>query len=313
MWLGYVTLAYELMGELRPSLVLDIGSSGPDLYFGCCQAITDGRFGCAAYFGISSHAASVVVEEAREHNDALYPAFSKVTAQLAPESFSDGSVHLLHVDLRGTRRADETLNGWLPKVAASGVVLLSGIDEREQQADGWKVWERVRDSGEHFAFHHGGGLGIWRKPGAHGDGQKLLLGMFDGSPPEQDDLRRRYEVYAEYLEGVLYRKATSRLDDQVAELTAELHATRHERIFLETELTRSQQVRDDAVRETKRLVGVLEGERTRSAPLDAEIQRLHDLIHSERQVMQALMNSLSWRVTAPLRKVTGLLRGTNKG
>ncbi len=82
------------------------------------------------------------------------------------------------------------------------------IEARMKDFGVWRFWDELRTEhpGETFAFRHGFGLGVWRKPGGEVSDAPLLRFMFQSTPGEQEDLRRFYVMAAMFHD--YRRKAT---------------------------------------------------------------------------------------------------------
>jgi hypothetical protein len=305
-WFGHLAFARDLVAALRPALLVQLGTVSGDSYFGFCQSIVELGLDCVCYGVLAPGSDSSPLAS---YNATHYEAFSHLLdGDEAARSFSENSIGLLHV------RAIEHLNDWLPKVAPGGFVLIDGITARDTGSDAWRAWERMESAfPDHFAFHHGGGLGVLRKPGGNPLLSSLLLSLMSGSEETCEYVRRHYVIYSGYLDRILHADgATQALNKKIEELTTELRAAQHERMFLETELKQTQFERNDARRTIDQvqasLAAIQAAGQTRETQLQAENRRLDELLQSERAVLQALLHSLSWKVTAPLRAFLEALR-----
>jgi hypothetical protein len=306
-WFGHLAFAHDLVAALRPSLLVQIGTGSGDSYFGFCQSIVEQGLDCLCY-GVLPPAEDSA--QLTAYNDAHYGAFSYLLdSDEASRRFSEGSIDLLHIGIAGYRT-----DVWLPKVKPGGFVLIDGVADREAGRDTWRRREQLESTfSEQFAFHHGGGLGVLRKPGGTPLTSSLLLSIMSGSAEAREYVRRHYVIYNGYLDRILHIDgATQALNTRIEELTTELQATQHERMFLETEWKQTQFERNDARRSLDHLAAVLAASQTKEIQLQAETRRLAELLQSEREVMQALTNSLSWKVTAPLRAAMEALRTHKK-
>jgi hypothetical protein len=273
-WFAHLAFANDLIAALRPSLLVELGTVSGDSYFGFCQSILEHGFDCACYGVLASTDECSQLKSYNTH----YEAFSYLLdSDEASRRFSENSIDLLHI----CQAANTAFDDWLPKVKPGGFVLIDGIESAFP---------------DQLAFHHGGGLRVLRKPGGSPLVSPLLVSLLSGSREAREYVRRHYVIYSE--------------------LTSELRAAQHERTFLETELTRTQFERNDARRTLEQLQKSLaparEASQARETQLQEEIQRLTGLLESEREVIQSLMHSLSWKATAPLRLVMETLRPHKK-
>ena len=129
-----------------------------------------------------------------------------------------------------------------------GFVLLDRINNKSAASGLWRTWEQM-EFPERFAFHHAGGLGVLRKPGGELLTSELLRAMTGGPADVCEYIRRHYVIYSGYLERILHMDgATQALKARLEELTDELRAAQHERLFLESELTKTQLEQNEARR-----------------------------------------------------------------
>ncbi|MDQ2843065.1 MAG: hypothetical protein M3Y72_18905 [Acidobacteriota bacterium] len=279
-WFAHLAFANDLIAALRPSLLVELGTVSGDSYFGFCQSTLEHGLNCVCYGVLASTDECSRLKSYNTH----YEAFSYLLdSDEASRRFSENSIDLLHI----CQAANTAFDDWFPKVKPGGFVLIDGIPNREQTESAFP---------DQFAFHHGGGLGVLRKSGGSPLVSPLLLSLLSGSEEAREYVRRHYVIYSE--------------------LTSEARAAQQERMFLETELTQTQFERNDARRTLDQLQTSLaparEASQARETQLQEEIQRLTGLLQSEREVIQSLMHSLSWKATAPLRRVTEALRSHKK-
>jgi L-rhamnose mutarotase len=273
-WFTHLAFANDLIAALRPSLLVELGTVSGDSYFGFCQAVLEHGLDCACYSVLASADESLRLKSDNTH----YEAFSYLLdSDETSGRFSENSIDLLHI----CPAANTAFDAWFPKVKPGGFVMIDGIESALP---------------DQFAFHHGGGLGVLRKPGGSPLVSPLLQALLNGSAEEREYVRRHYAIYSE--------------------LTSEVRAAQHERMFLETELTKTQFERNDSRRTLEQLQKSLaparEASEAREIQLQEEIQRLNGLLQSEREVIQSLMHSSSWKATAPLRLVMEALRPHKK-
>ncbi|MEB1610115.1 class I SAM-dependent methyltransferase [Xanthomonas campestris pv. campestris] len=170
-WHGHIPFAAWLVEELRPNLLVELGTHHGASYLGFCQAISELAISTrcyaidtwqgdehAAYYGDS------VYEQLRSYHDAKYNDFSKLlrcTFDEGVEKFIDGSIDLLHIDGLHTYEAvKHDYESWFPKLSRRAVVLFHDLEERQGDFGVWRFWSELVDKYPSFSFTHSHGLGV---------------------------------------------------------------------------------------------------------------------------------------------------------
>jgi len=204
-WVDHIQFGYDLVAALRPRKLVELGTQAGLSYFAFCQSVQEHDLETLCYavdtWEGEQHTGAYdesVFDKVSEVNRLNYSGFSYLMRMYFNEAlqhFADESIDLLHIDGLHTYDAvKDDYFSWEPKVAPGGIVLFHDIEARLKDFGVWRFWEDLRHElpGETFAFQHGFGLGVWRKPGGKPIEEPLLRYMFDSTPGEQDDLRRFY-------------------------------------------------------------------------------------------------------------------------
>lgn len=176
-WTSHLHFGYDLVAQLRPRLLVELGVDRGESYFAFCQSAVENATGTTC-LGIDTwegdpHAGGydeTSFAQVTEHNAANYGGFStllRTRFEAARGRFADESIDVLHLDglhTEGAVRAD--LESWLPKLKPGGILLLHDVGVRQRDFGVWKVWEKMRHAGRSFTFTDGPGLGVWQKPPA---------------------------------------------------------------------------------------------------------------------------------------------------
>ncbi|HTV65511.1 MAG TPA: class I SAM-dependent methyltransferase [Bryocella sp.] len=215
-WTGHLTFASELIGDLEPGLIVELGTHWGEAYFTFCQTVQERGLSTLCYAvdhwlgdEHAGHYGEEVFEEVGRYNDRFYRQFSYLLRRSFDDAlaqFADNTIDLLHIDGLHTYDAvTRDFRNWLPKVSPGGIVLLHDLTPRHQDFGVWRLWDEIkREFPDNFEFHHSWGLGVVRKAG--GRRSTLLTELlFDSSPAVREDLRRRYVIYASHLEHMLGR------------------------------------------------------------------------------------------------------------
>ena len=217
-WIDHIQFGYDLVAATKPKRLVELGTQSGMSYFAFCQSVQENDLDTICY--------AVDTWEGEEHtgkydesvwemvssvNRLNYTGFSYLMRMYFSEAlnhFEDESIDLLHIDGLHTYDAvREDFETWAPKVAPGGIVLFHDIGARMKDFGVWKFWEELRQKEQDtYEFYHGFGLGVWRKPGGEPSTEPLLRYMFEGTPGEQDELRRFYVFASMYHD--FRRKAT---------------------------------------------------------------------------------------------------------
>ncbi len=322
-WSGHLPFANDLIAELRPTLLVELGTHYGESYFGFCQSVAEHRLPCLCYavddWRGDAHSlfyGEEVFDDVRRHNDTFYKAFSyllRSSFDAALQQFGDETIDLLHIDgLHTYEAASHDFRTWLPKVKPGGVILLHDIAVRHADFGVWRLWnELASEFPETFAFSHGWGLGMVRKPGGDIEPAALRL-LFDAPPGVQERVRHYYSMYASQLEGMLrsdVEQCGPLASSEFARLQSELAAANAERMVAAAEVSQLASERNEARRELKRLEQIVAAAKPRQANGDdSVIAALQKSLETERAIRAGIEGSLSWRVTRPARTLMRMLR-----
>jgi len=168
----YTFFAYDLVRNLKPRLLVDLGTHYGISFFSFCQAVKDSNLECGCYAmdtWIGDHMKGL-------YSDDIYQWVSQTAARLyknvdvhfirqsfheASSRFEDGSVDILnihelrnYVDLRGD------FDAWIPKMSDEGVILVHAIQSRLGDFGVHPFWASLKEAYPHFEFGYAHGLGV---------------------------------------------------------------------------------------------------------------------------------------------------------
>jgi Methyltransferase domain len=284
-WLGHLPFASYLTRIFKPTTFVELGSHRGHSYFSFCQAVAEASLATKCYavdtWQGDEHAGNYDEEvyiDVNHHNQTHYAGFShllRMTFDDALSHFPDGSVDLLHIDGLHTYEAvKHDFDTWLPKLAPGAVVLFHDTNVRERGFGVWKLWEELQMRyPSNMEFLHSYGLGVLQISGA-ADSKKLT--WLDAHPSEQESLKKYFSALgAKQLEQF-----------ELANLTHNLMLSR--------------QREED-------LFSRLEALHKHSILLNAHIANLESQRIDQLGKIEALQQSTSWRMTAPLRSLLSVI------
>jgi hypothetical protein len=156
---------------MRPRLLVELGVHSGNSYNAFCQAVsvlkaTTKCYGVDTWQGDKQAGfyEEEVFNNLKRYQELEYGDFSvllKMTFDEARDSFSDGTIDLLHIDGLHTYAAvKHDFENWLPKVSDRGVVIFHDTQERQEDFGVWRFWEEISPRYPAFEFTHGHGLGV---------------------------------------------------------------------------------------------------------------------------------------------------------
>ena len=172
-WSGHKYFAYDLLKNLEPGTVVELGTYKGTSFFSFCQAVKDFRLKTrltAVDTWQGDPHSGFYGEEIYEHfrliREKYYSSIDihliRKTFAEAVKSFDDDSIDVLHIDgyhtYESVRYDFET---WLPKVSRNGVILFHDTHERRLDFGVYQLWEELKKKfPQHISFEHSHGLGV---------------------------------------------------------------------------------------------------------------------------------------------------------
>ena len=170
-WHEHMPFAYDLMKELKPNILVELGTHYGDSYFTFCQARKEHKLETLCY-AIDSWEGDIhsgiydkeVYNKVEQYNRENYRSFSQLIKSEFSEvasQFNDNSIDLLHIDGCHTYESiKKDFADWFNKVSPNGVILIHDISVRNHEFGVWKFWDEIKDQYTSHSFDHGNGLGI---------------------------------------------------------------------------------------------------------------------------------------------------------
>jgi hypothetical protein len=170
-WSGHRLFAYDLVRNLAPRRIVELGTHWGCSLFAFAQAIQNG--------GLPSELFAIDTWEGDEntgfYGEEVYAWVKETLASCFPDlpvhlmrmtfdealpEFKDSSIDVLHIDgLHAYDAARHDFETWLPKLAPNGVVLFHDVAESTGYGSS-KYWSEISQEHPSYAFEHSFGLGI---------------------------------------------------------------------------------------------------------------------------------------------------------
>ncbi|MET3602146.1 rhamnan synthesis F family protein [Martelella mangrovi] len=197
-WLGHAPFAFHLVANLKPRMIVELGTHNGFSYFCFCQTIRKNNLGTKAYavdtWQGDEHAGFYgedVFSKVLELNTP-YESFSslmRMTFSEAVQYFPDGEIDLLHIDGRHLYEdVKRDFEEWAPKLSPNAVVLFHDTNVREREFGVWRFFRELGEKYPAFEFYHQHGLGII----AMGEVPECLKPFFEASRNEAELARSIY-------------------------------------------------------------------------------------------------------------------------
>ncbi len=194
-WAGHKLFSYDLIRNIKPKKIVELGTHKGTSFFSFCQAVKDE--------GIKTEINAIDTWEGDKHagfyGDDIYKFVQKVVNKLysgveiklikktfdnAISEFKDKSIDILHIDGLHTYEAvKHDFENWLIKIKDSGIILFHDIKVGESGFGVCKLWEELKQEYQTIEFHHSFGLGVLFK--SKNDVCKKLIKM-------QEELQMHY-------------------------------------------------------------------------------------------------------------------------
>ena len=289
-WLGHLPFAAFLMQHVAPKIFVELGAHWGHSYFSFCQSVKEAGLSSKCYAvdiwqgdAHAGHYGDDVFQQVDTHNQACYAGFSRLLRMTFDEAlnyFEDGTVELLHIDGFHTYDAvKHDFETWLPKLAQNAIVLFHDTNVRERGFGVWKFWEELQSRyPNNIEFFHSHGLGVLQVNNVSSD--KAL--WLESGTVEQKAFREYFAV--------------------LGERQLERFELKQQRGQVQT-LNQLVSERDGQVQTLNQLF----------SERDGQVQTLNQLVSEQNKLIADLLNSESWRISAPLRWIGHQVRRVGSG
>jgi predicted nucleic acid-binding Zn-ribbon protein len=324
-WSMHLPFAYDLMGEFRPRVFVELGVWKGESYFTFCQSALENNVAVRCY-GVDSwrgdvHMGKLDVTlrgEVEKYNQ-IYADFSELKGKTFEEAvgdFEDESIDLLHIDGAHTYEdVQRDFKSWLPKLSPIGVVLFHDIAVRGRGFGVWKLWQEIATGDNSLVFEFGHGLGVWKRTKVSEHDCPFLRRLFLATDEERHLINRHYATAASALALWESREAAElslrAANEQVETTRAEFEGLKQEvsqlQAALEESQARANQI-EGLKQEVTQLQHALKESRSRAEQVSTELEAAQALEREQSARMKLDAERLKSRETEILN-----LRGTIAG
>ena len=321
-WAGHIPFAAWLIHQIKPRVLVELGTHTGNSYCAFCQSIEDASSPTKAYavdtWQGDEHAGRYddsVYEQLRAYHDPLYGSFSTLlrkTFDQALEDFAPGSVDLLHIDGLHTYEAvKHDFETWLPKLSDRGVVLFHDTCVHRDDFGVHRLWQELAQQYPGFNFTHSNGLGVLL---VGTDRHPSLASMAEQAGNSHWEVMRK--LFARLGAEFELRLTNQFLSDRCEHLTQaiddrdatslKLYATIEDAQKETLNLHQVISARESALRDLHRAAAENEAAQQQhflqvQESQQAVIESQRASIHSLRVELDGMLQSKSWRLTRPLR------------
>lgn len=172
-WSGHYDFAYDLVTNLKPRNIVELGTHKGNSLFSFAQAIKDSNLETKLY-AVDTWEGD---EQAGFYGEDVYRTFLKIKddyykkVNIVPKKrlfdealkdFKDDSIDVLHIDGLHTYEAvKHDFENWLPKVnKEEGVILIHDVCEKKDDFGVYKLWEELKEKCTTITLPHSHGLGV---------------------------------------------------------------------------------------------------------------------------------------------------------
>jgi len=337
-WTGHLPFAFWIVEAMAPASLVELGTHYGTSFLGFCQAIAACGGGTRAFAVDTWQGDEHAGFYGDEVHDRLanlvqrkYDGFARLMRMRFDEAqpaFADGSVDLLHIDGLHTYEAvRHDFETWLPKLSRRGVVLFHDTQVRERDFGVWKFWAELQARYPSFEFSHSHGLGMLlvgdqapealqalcrlRGTGAGAEVDRAFeaLGQRVVQLARADFFETKYEdaeKFRVHYKAVFERAEAALADAQVRIAALEAECLKIEVMRAELLTLANRALSSEASREA--MSATLASREADLSAARADLRHRDDLLREARAradlrqgELERLVNSHSWRLTAPLR------------
>lgn len=171
-WVGHKFFIYDLIRNLKPQKIVELGTHWGTSFYSMCQAVKDENYSGKIYavdtWQGDKHSGfyddsiySTVRLVINRYYRSISTSLIKKTFDEALGYFEDSSIDLLHIDgLHTFDAVKHDFENWLPKVKSNGIIILHDTHETKGDFGVYRLWDELKNKYQTLDFFHSHGLGI---------------------------------------------------------------------------------------------------------------------------------------------------------
>lgn len=173
-WAGHKFFAYDLLANVKPGKVVELGTHYGTSLWSFAQAAKDNMLATEFFVvdtWLGDDQAGLYGEEVFEKVTAIQRSYYssgsfkidllRKTFNEALPDFADTSIDLLHIDgLHSYEAVRHDFEAWLQKMKKNGIILFHDIEVNEDGFGVHELWRELKEKYVTIEFHHSFGLGV---------------------------------------------------------------------------------------------------------------------------------------------------------
>lgn len=156
-WYGHIFFAYDLVRNIKPQIIVELGTYFGTSFSSFCKAVKDENLTTdlyavdnwegdehAGFYGdeVLQHVKFLMQKYYPEQNTHLL----RTTFDEASTQFNDKTIDILHIDgLHSYEAVKHDFETWSSKVADDGVIILHDILEKRNDFGVFQLWDELKD------------------------------------------------------------------------------------------------------------------------------------------------------------------------
>lgn len=208
-WAGHKFFAYDLIRNIKPKCIVELGTHYGTSFFSFCQAIKDEAINTNLYaidtWTGDKHSGFYEDEVFEKVNKIKKEYYSdqnivllRKTFNKALKDFSDKSIDILHIDgLHTYEGAKHDYRSWRKKVKDDGIILFHDTFVKETDFGVYQLWDELKKNHSVIEFSHSYGLGV------------MFLDKKIGS--ELKKIQKDFQMHYAYFSGIRQYKEIGNL------------------------------------------------------------------------------------------------------